>query len=128
MLFKIENTLNEFIKAYENATNSHNFSNVEPLVSEDAVYYFSEGTYRGKEAIKAIFEKNWSTIKEEVYEIKEVEWILRTETSAACVYKFYWKGFYKGEYREGSGRGTNVLHFKDNSWKIVHEHLSGSAQ
>lgn len=126
MQFNIEKKLNKFIKAYEDATNSHDFNNVRPLVEDDAIYYFSEGTYKGIEAINKVFEKNWTTIEEEIYEIRDIQWILQTENSAACVYKFYWKGFFKGEFRQGSGRGTNILSLKGNTWKIVHEHLSTS--
>jgi hypothetical protein len=116
--------LNNFMKDYEKATNSHNFDNVRLLIEENAVYFFSEGSYIGIDAIGEIFKKNWNTIKDEVYEIKDIKWLVDSESTATCVYTYFWRGLYQGEYREGSGRGTNTLVFKNGNWWIIHEHLS----
>lgn len=47
------------LAAYEEATNSHDFDPVEPLLSPDAVYFFSHGTYRGQVEIRQAFEETW---------------------------------------------------------------------
>lgn len=112
------------IKEYERATNSHNFDNVEKLLTDDAVYWFAKNSYQGLKEIRSYFENSWNTIKEEVYTISDVVWISESDTSAACIYRYRWKGLHNGKMVEGSGRGTNVLRKENGVWKIVHEHLS----
>lgn len=62
--------LNSFLQAYEDATNSHDFDQIEPLLTEDAKYFFSEGTFQGLAELRAIFQKNWDTVQEEVYRLR----------------------------------------------------------
>ncbi|RAL24291.1 DUF4440 domain-containing protein [Thermoflavimicrobium daqui] len=116
--------LQSFIQQYEDATNTHDFSEVAKLIKTDAIYFFSDGTFRGLAEIKKAFERNWNTIQDEVYQIKDIEWISFTERSATCVYHFYWSGYFQGEKRTGMGRGTNVLEKINGQWFIIHEHLS----
>lgn len=116
--------LEKFMKEYETANNSHDFNEVLRFVKDDAVYFYSDGTYRGLKEVKSSFEVNWETITDEVYSIKNIEWITVTENTASCVYDFQWKGKYHGYSFDGSGRGTNVLVKVDGEWKIIHEHLS----
>lgn len=118
--------LNEFLKQYEAATNSHDFEKVKPLISEEAVYWFSEGNFIGIESIQNAFEKTWNNIRDEVYMITGLQWLMVTETAAVCIYSFYWKGVVEGLPKEGKGRGTNVLVKNNNHWQIIHEHLSSS--
>ncbi len=118
------NELNNFLKKYEEATNSHNFNLVEPLLAENAVYWFSDGSYDGLAAIRDGFESTWNTVKNEVYEIHDVRWLTVSDTSASCVYRFAWRGIIEGKAQSGEGRGTNVLTKTADGWKIVHEHLS----
>lgn len=40
-------TPEQVLREYESATNSHNFDLVKPLLAEDAIYFFSDGTYQG---------------------------------------------------------------------------------
>ncbi len=116
--------LADFLNSYEVATNSHNFSNVAPLIVPDATYWFTDGTHVGHESIQAAFENAWNTVKDEVYGIKDVQWIAASDTIASCVYTFTWQGLIDGKPRSGEGRGTNVLVKQDGKWQIVHEHLS----
>ena len=51
------NSLNEFMKKYENAVNSRDFNNVQKLVSEDAFFWFTDGTFTGIDSIRSAFEK-----------------------------------------------------------------------
>nr|GGG78965.1 hypothetical protein GCM10011398_25360 [Virgibacillus oceani] len=53
-----------------------------------------------------------------------MNWIALGETVAVCIYQFHWTGNVEGKRKEGSGRGTNVFRQSDDSWKVVHEHLS----
>ena len=114
----------EFLKAYERATNSHDFSKVAPLIDDDAIYWFSDGSFEGIDAIKEAFENTWGKVKDEVYEIKSVRWLAKSDTIAICVYEFFWQGYVDGVKKSGNGRGTNVLVNTNGSWQITHEHLS----
>lgn len=116
--------LDQFLKQYEQATNSHDFDNVASLISKDAVYWFSDGSYEGLASIREAFESAWNTVKDEVYTISNVRWSAISDTAAVCVYDFSWKGIVDGEPMSGGGRGTNALIKTDQGWQIGHEHLS----
>jgi len=111
------------MKEYEIATNSHNFDNVKKLIAEQAIYWFSDGSFQGFDSIRKAFENTWKKVMDEAYQIKNLRWIAISEKAAACIYEFYWTGMIDGEKKSGNGRGTNVL-VNDHGWKIVHEHLS----
>jgi ketosteroid isomerase-like protein len=121
---KILEEVNVFLKEYEVATNSHVFDNVRPLITEDAVYWFSDGTHVGIKEIEDAFTKTFNKIQDEVYTIKDVKWISLGSNSAVCIYKFYWRGTVDGKPKEGNGRGTNVLRKLNEKWMMAHEHLS----
>jgi ketosteroid isomerase-like protein len=116
--------LDHFLREYERATNSHDFRKVAPLLAEDAIYWFSDGSFVGVEAIGKAFEATWAKIKNEAYRITNVKWISFTGSSAVCVYGFRWAGVVDGRKQAGAGRGTNVVAKFNNEWKMLHEHLS----
>lgn len=116
--------LTDFLKAYEYANNSHIWKNVEPFISADATYWFTDGSYKGIDEIRSAIETTFTKIHNEVYEIKDISWPLITDSGAVCTYTFLWRGTIDGQAASGSGRGTNVLKKQSGSWKIVHEHLS----
>jgi len=118
------NTIDTFLAEYIQRTNTHRFDEVAPLVDEDALFWFSSGSYRGLAVIRAAFEKTWATIQNEVYAVEDVEWLEMDEASEACVYNFRWRGDIDGVAREGSGRGTSVLRKAGHEWRVIHEHLS----
>jgi uncharacterized protein (TIGR02246 family) len=113
-----------FMAEYERAANSHDVRRVLALVAEDATYWFTDGSYRGREEIAGALERTFATIQDEVYEIREVEWFAVTDEVAACRYRFSWRGVVDGQARSGRGRGTNVLVRRDGAWQVQHEHLS----
>jgi hypothetical protein len=43
--------LTAFMTAYEHAANSHDVEQVLPLIADDATYWFTDGSYRGREEI-----------------------------------------------------------------------------
>ncbi len=47
----------EFLRDYEQRTNTHRFAEVAPLIADNAVYWFNDGSFQGKDAIKQAFEK-----------------------------------------------------------------------
>ena len=113
-----------FLAEYIRATNTHRFDDVAPLINEDAVFWFSSGSYRGLTAIRAAFERTWTMIQNEVYTVEDVEWLTVDGASATCVYTYHWRGRIDLVEREGSGRGTTVLRQDGLRWRVVHEHLS----
>ncbi|WP_419880630.1 YybH family protein [Peribacillus sp. B-H-3] len=117
------------IQALENyiaATNTHVFSNVENLLAEGAIYWFTDKTCTTRDEIKKYFEHAWNTIQNEVYGAKNVRWIAEDRHVAICIYTYTWKGIYDNAPSAGSGRATNVfVRSCDGSWKVKHEHLSG---
>lgn len=116
--------LTNFLKSYERANNSHVWDNVEPFIAPSATYWFTDGSYTGIKEIRTAIEATFAKIQDEVYEIQNVHWPLTTSTEAVCIYTFSWKGTVGGREASGSGRGTNVLKKINDSWQILHEHLS----
>ncbi len=116
--------LDDLLKAYEKANNSHDWKQVEPFVHSNASYFFTDGTFNGieeiKEAVTATFEK----IQEETYTVSNIRWVVADDTVAVCTYDFHWKGVVEGKPKESSGRGTNVWVNQEKGWQIIHEHLS----
>jgi ketosteroid isomerase-like protein len=116
--------LAEFIRAYEQAANSHDITRLVPLIAPEAVYWFSDGSHRGREAILSAVAETFATIRDEIYQINDLEWITYSEDQAVCRYQFTWTGTIDGQPRSGSGRGTNVLVNNAGTWQMLHEHLS----
>ena len=112
------------MRTYEKAANSRNFNKVAPLLSDNAIFWFSDGSYAGIESIKLAFEKTWSRIMDEEYSIMHLKWLINGLDCAVCLYEFVSKGTVDGKVSEVRGRGTNVLKRMDNKWTIIHEHLS----
>jgi ketosteroid isomerase-like protein len=121
---EMDQTLETFLEEYARRTNTHTFDLVAPLIAEKAVYWFTDGTFRGHSSIRHAFERTWSVIQDEQYSISEVEWLSVDTHSATCIYTFHWRGLINSAIREGSGRGTSVLQKVDGGWQVLHEHLS----
>ena len=116
--------LTEFIRSYEKATNCHDVAQLLPLIAPEAVYWFSDGSHRGREAVLSAVAKTFTTIREEIYHIDDLEWITYTGDHAVCRYRFTWTGIIDGQPRSGNGRGTNVVVNNTGTWQMLHEHLS----
>ena len=116
--------LTAFLRRYEAANNTHDFEYVAPLISPDATYLFSEGTYRGLAEIRAAVERTFATIQDETYRITDLEWVAVSAELAVCTYRFTWQGVIDGEPASGQGRGTNVITWRDGEWRMRYEHLS----
>ena len=108
---------------YGERINNHRFDDLVELISDEATFWFSEGSYSG-EAIRRAFERTWGQVADEHYWLEDMRWIALSESAASCIYRFRWRGMVGGEMHEGSGRGTSVLRKEAGGWKIVHEHLS----
>ena len=116
--------LTSFMKAYEQANNSHVFANVKPFIADDATYWFTDGSYTGIDEIRAAVEATFDKIQDEDYRIENLRWVVSEDSTAVCTYKFTWSGTVDGVAKHGSGRGTNILKRYGEGWQIVHEHLS----
>jgi ketosteroid isomerase-like protein len=115
----------DFMSAYEQATNSHDLKATLSLIDEQAVYLFSdESVHIGKRAIEEVLRRNFDVIENESYSMDNVTWVVKSDDVAACVYDYSWSGVINGEPASGSGRGTTVLRRSQDGWKVVHEHLS----
>lgn len=116
-------TPEDVLKKYELALSSQSWSLVQPLMHKNICVTFSNGTFKGLEEVKTVFESNFSSIKEEVYVISNMYWVHRSETEAICVYNFNWRGVIDGEKCSGGGRGTSVFVCEEARWQIITEHL-----
>lgn len=114
------------LKLYESLINLHQFDEVAPLIAEDAVFWFNDGSFAGHDAIRGAFERTWASLADETYWLTDLRWIAVGDLAASCIYQFNWKSTISGEEASGSGRGTTVLRKAEaDGWQIVHEHLSG---
>jgi len=116
--------LTAFMRAYEEANNSHDIGRVAPMIATDATYWFTDGCHEGRPQIEAAIGRTFATIKDETYEISELDWVVIAPEHAVCRYRFSWSGVVGGEPRSGQGRGTNVIVKNRTRWQIKHEHLS----
>ena len=116
--------LSAFMKAYEEANNSHDIDRVRPMIAADATYWFTDGSYQGAAQIADAISRTFSAIQDETYEINDLEWVVLAAGHAVCRYRFSWRGVVGGEPRSGQGRGTNAIVKRDGLWQISHEHLS----
>jgi ketosteroid isomerase-like protein len=113
------------LEQYIKATNTHNFENVKSILHPNVVYWFSDKSCTTINEIQSYFENAWEVIKEEVYSVSNVQWLVSEEKTATCIYTYHYEGYYDGKFVSGSGRATNVFIKEDqNEWKLIHEHLS----
>jgi ketosteroid isomerase-like protein len=117
-------TPDEFLHRYERALATQQWSAVDPLVHRDACVSFSNGAvHKGKPAVRAAFEANFSAIEDETYRISNVHWVLCGTEVAVYLFDFAWSGRIDGKAARGAGRGTSVLIRDGNDWKLLAEHL-----
>lgn len=117
-------TVSEFLTDYERRTNSHDAAQLAPVIAEDATYWFSDGSHRGREAILAAIDDTWATIQDEAYAIRDVEVVVESVATVVYRYTFHWSGVVDGEARSGAGRGTSIAVCREGRWVMLHEHLS----
>ncbi len=115
----------EFMREYEKATRAHDLEATLALITDDAIYLFSdESVHVGKPAIRRLLMQNFELIENEQYTISNLTWLVKTSDAAACVYDYAWSGLVNGRPVAGSGRGTGILKRSGTSWQVTHEHLS----
>ena len=114
----------DILKQYEHNINSHDFDQLVPLISENAIFWFNDGSHVGIDAVRKAFENTWKSFPVDAYWLEDIAWVAAGETAASCTYSFRWKAVIHGRETTGGGRGTTVFQKENNSWKITHEHLS----
>ena len=129
-VFALDPAMNHEIAltTYVEKLNTHSWEEIAPYVTEDAVFIFTEGTFVGKGAAKAAFEKTFNLIENEVFSLHDIVWTVVAGDVAVCRYEFRWKGLISGQEAEGGGRGTTILRKVDGRWLIAHEHLGPYAR
>ena len=113
----------DLLKLYEAALSSQNWHGVEPLLHKDICVTFSNGTYKGINEVRAVFERNFASIKEEQYTISNTHWFHSNNTHAICLYDFNWQVIINREHCTGVRRGTSVMQCTQGKWQIITEHL-----
>ena len=116
--------LEKFILEYERRANTKNFDQIRSFIDTNAIFWFSDGSFHGLNEIQLAFEKTWNELKDEIYSISDVKWLVQKDSDAVCIYKFSSESTFNNKRTTFHGRGTNVLQKLDNKWKIIHEHLS----
>ncbi|MCA9750552.1 MAG: nuclear transport factor 2 family protein [Gemmatimonadetes bacterium] len=118
------NAPEDFVRTYEAALATQDWAVVSPLIHEDASVTFSDGSvHRGKDAVRAAFERNFRAIESEEYRISSVHWLPRSQDFAAYQFDYEWRGIVRGQIMGGRGRGTCVLLRDGDAWQLVAEHL-----
>jgi ketosteroid isomerase-like protein len=114
----------EFVIQYGQALATQQWEAVDPLVHQNASVTFSDGSvHKGKEAVRAAYERNFQAIADEKYQISNVHWLLDTSDTAAYLFDFHWSGKINGKVVSGAGRGTSVLIQNEGRWYLLAEHL-----
>ncbi|HYB76128.1 MAG TPA: nuclear transport factor 2 family protein [Nitrososphaerales archaeon] len=119
-------TPEDFIQVYEKKSASHRFDEVDPLIADDAVFWFNDGSFSGKDSIRKAFDRTSTfEIQDERYWLDNLRWLVKAEGFAVCIFSYHWTGVVEGVFKNlGDGRGTCVLRAFESGWKISHEHLS----
>ena len=122
-------TADDFVRAYETALASQQWSAVDPLLHADVCVTFSTGAvHKGKPAVRAAFERNFAAIRDETYRVSNVHWAARTPDLAVYLFDFAWSGLINGKAASGAGRGTAVVvRNGDATWQLIAEHLGPAA-
>lgn len=113
----------DFIHDYLQATKTHQWSNILPLIHPNAAVTFSTGdVHEGLNAIKKAFERNFELIENEKYEMTNLRWLLQSDSTAVCLFNYAWNGRVHGQFAEGHGIGTMVIIKENDIWQLLTEH------
>lgn len=117
----------DFVPTYSAALATQQWENVEPLIHTDACVTFSNGSmHKGIAEIKQAYARNFSIIKSEEYAITNIHWVRKDGYIAIYLFDYNWTGLIDGKIVSGKGRGTAVIIYDDQYWKILTEHLGAA--
>ena len=115
----------EFLKRFEDASATRFFANVVGMIHPNALFRFTDGDYRGLEAIQRAFESTWTQdIVDELYYLSDIEVVSVDTSSAVVTFHFNWSGAGPHGSFQIVGRGTSLLALHDGKLKVMVEHLS----
>jgi hypothetical protein len=60
-------SLEDFMYFYEKEANFLDFNRVSHLIAEDAIYWFTDGSFTGISEIHSVFERTWRVIENDQY-------------------------------------------------------------
>ncbi|KUN25136.1 hypothetical protein AQJ23_17370 [Streptomyces antibioticus] len=78
-------------------------SEVIPFIAEDAPYWFSDGSHQGIDEVRSAIERTFANIIDEVYGVRDMEWVVLTAEIALCRHRCAWTDVLDGEPRSGQG-------------------------
>jgi len=116
-----------FLHHFEELAMQEDFSLLEEMIDERAVFRFNDGDFVGRAAIRAAFEKTWRgdpTVRKAKFHLTDIVVLTVDERSASVTYTWNWEGEQGGQSFVVRGRGTRVLAHDGGRFRIVHEHLS----
>lgn len=111
---------------YRGLINSHDFDLLERyVIAPDAIFVFSDQRHEGIAAVRAGFERTWSILPDEVYEMSEGEWLIDGPNSAACTFRYSYRGtLADGRPLSGGGQGINLFRRTEGHWRLTFEQLT----
>lgn len=117
----------EFLNHFEELAMKEDFSLLEHLIDERALFRFNDGDFAGRKEIQAVFEKTWRgdpTVKKTRFYLSDIVVITIDKNSATATYTYNWEGAQGEREFKIQGRGTRVLVHEGGRFRIIHEHLS----
>ena len=115
----------DFISAYRNALSSQQWAQVQPLIHEQATVTFSSGQqHTGHEEIRAAYERNFSHIQNDTFQMFDICWLLKNNDVAVYTFKYEWTGIIHGELAGGRGYGLSIITSENNRWSLLAEQLT----
>ncbi|AYG94931.1 nuclear transport factor 2 family protein [Brevundimonas naejangsanensis] len=111
---------------YRGLINSHDFDLLERhVIAPDAVFVFSDRREEGIAAVRAGFERTWSILPDEVYEMTDPEWLIDGPDAAACAFRYSYRGtLADGRPLSGGGQGINLFRRAEGRWRLTFEQLT----
>ena len=95
------------------------------LLTNDVIFFYSNGSaIVGREAFSSLMTASWKMLHDYKYASANPVWVTHSDTAAAVIYSFAWKGRVRDQTVGGGGRGTRVMRNDGSGWRIAHEHLS----
>lgn len=113
----------EIFKDFLNALASQDGEAAQAFYHDDATIFFREGSYYGKFQIKMILQNTFSIIKDETFDVKNLNWNFQSDQFATCTFEYNWTGTIQGKQFVTPGRGSLAWVCTDGDWKIILEHF-----
>jgi len=115
---ELQYELDTFLHAYQDACGNRELTDLAPLIADDAVYCFADGTRVGKAAIQNAFEDTRSGGNDSYSTLTDVVWVAANYWVSACTYTLTASSACDRE------RHTLVLRRLNGNWRVTHLHSS----